>query len=148
MGVRGDAPGAALAALLSGVPLVLDWSGEDAPRTFGRALGAANAVLVPSAYVGTRVRECGVDATVIPESVDRGRIRGIDVPEGSTPEIVWSGRLDDDASLGSLLLALSELRDRGRRATVIGDGPRRGRYERQARDLRVDDRVEFVGALT
>lgn len=78
-------PGAALAARFSGVPLVLDWSGEDVPRTFGRALGAANAVLVPSAYVGTKVRECGVDATVILESVDRGRIRGIE-PAGAAPE--------------------------------------------------------------
>lgn len=146
----GSEPSAVLAARLAGTPLVLDWCGEDAPRLFDRALCAANAVLVPSEHVRTRVRERvrGADATVIPEFVDTGRIEGITAREDSTPGLVWSGRLDDDAHLESLLLALAERRDRRRvTVTVIGDGPSRSRYERQARDLRVDDRTAFVGAL-
>jgi glycosyltransferase involved in cell wall biosynthesis len=47
----------------------------------------------------------------------------------------------------SFLLALAELRDKGWRAVVIGDGPARDDAERAASDLRIDDRVTFLGEL-
>jgi glycosyltransferase involved in cell wall biosynthesis len=71
-------------------------------------------------------------------------IREID-PE-SRGEIVYSRSLDPYANLESLLLGLAELRDYGWQATVMGDGPDRDRYEQHARDLRIDDRVDFIGA--
>jgi glycosyltransferase involved in cell wall biosynthesis len=45
-----------------------------------------------------------------------------------------------------MLLGLAELRGKDWSATVIGDGPERAAYEEQAADLRIDDRIDFVGA--
>jgi glycosyltransferase involved in cell wall biosynthesis len=47
----------------------------------------------------------------------------------------------------SFLLALAELRTQTWRAAVIGDGPLRGTAEQTAADLRIDDRVAFLGDL-
>lgn len=141
----GSDPGAVLAAWLADLPLVVDWCGEETPRWLDRAFDAAAAVVVPSEHVRTKVRERGADAEVFPGSIDVGAIRAA-APTGAS-DVVWSGRLDGTANLESLLLALAELRDRELTVTVIGDGPARGDYERGARDLRIDDRVEFVGAL-
>lgn len=143
----GSEPGAALAARLSGVPLVLEWCIETDSRLSDRAFGAADAVVVPSEHVRTTVRERvpDADATVVPESVDL-RVIGATDPVGEA-DVAWSGRLDGDANLGSLLLALAELRDRAPAAAVIGDGPERARYERQAHDLGLAGRVSFHGDL-
>jgi glycosyltransferase involved in cell wall biosynthesis len=80
---------------------------------------------------------------VIPTGVDLDRIRAVEPEERG--EVIYSRTLDGDADLESLLLALAEFRTRDWDAVVIGDGPERERYERQARDLRIDDRVAFVG---
>lgn len=141
----GSAPGAALAARLSWVPLVLEWCGETRSRLLDRALRSADRVCVPSEHVRTEVRERGTDATVVPGSVDVEAIATTE-PIGSA-EIVWSGRLHDGANLGSFLLALAELGGGGPTAAVIGDGPERGRYERLARDLGIEGRISFHGRL-
>jgi glycosyltransferase involved in cell wall biosynthesis len=58
---------------------------------------------------------------------------------------VYTHRLDESANAESALLALAELRTHDWSAAIIGDGPERDRYERQAIDLRIDDRVQFLG---
>lgn len=150
--------GAKAGAVLARVPLVVDWYGTEDPilgadllseaGRRGRRAGARTpeAVVVPSETVRTRVRELGADdhaVTVIPDSVDFDAIRGASPVE--VADVVYARRLDDDANLESVLLALAELRDRDWSAAVIGDGPRRASYERQAKDLRIDDRVTFAG---
>ncbi|WP_327051322.1 glycosyltransferase [Halomicrococcus gelatinilyticus] len=141
------------ASKLVRAPLVVDW--YDAPlaseasntRTLRMAARAADEIVAPSETVKTRVRELGADGDdvrVIPNSIDVDAIREADVVEGA--DVVYSRRLDEDANLESLLLALAELRDRDWHAVVIGDGPERDGYERQVRDLRIDDRVEFTGS--
>jgi len=146
-------PAAVLAARtgarLARAPLVVDWYGDDPRgRLSRRAARAGDRVVTPSRLVGTWVRELGAseDRTrVVPEMVDLSLVRSTDPAGGA--DIVAARRLDADANLGSLFLALAELRDRDWTATVIGDGPERGSYEKQVADLRIDDRVEFVGAL-
>ena len=141
-------PCVGLAASLSRTPVVLDWSGEPgdgrlAPRTFPSA-----PILVPSRTVHTRARERGVDADrlrILPGFVERDRIEGVDPVDGF--EVVTAARLDGDADVESLLLALRE-RDDGCSAAVIGDGPERGGLERQATDLGLSDRVSFPGTLS
>lgn len=141
----GSDPGAALAARLSGAPLVLEWCGEGSPRLLDRALGAADRVCVPSEYVRTKARERGADATVVPEGIPVEAIERAET--AGSAALVWAGRLDEHAGLDGLLLALAEFRNREWRTLVIGEGPHRGRYERMARDLRIDHRVDFVGSL-
>jgi len=142
---------ASLGATLSRCPLVAEWYGEDeltagSERARRWALTRPDAVVTPSRTVKTWARGAGADGddvTVIPDAVDFDRIRA--TPPGEGGSVVYARRLDEGANLESVLLALAELRDRDWTATVIGDGPEREAYEQQARDLRIDDRITFVG---
>jgi len=144
--------GAHLGATISGAGFLLDYY-EPPARTGAvggwfrrRALSSAGAVVTPSETVETAVRELGVaddHVRVIPTGIDIGAIRDIEPSSGG--DIVFSRRLDEGANLETLLLALAEFREYDWTATIIGDGPRKRAYERQASDLRIDDRVEFVG---
>ncbi|WP_129114927.1 glycosyltransferase [Halegenticoccus tardaugens] len=142
---------AGAAGRLLRTPLVVDWwrdVANDPSRGYRRAARSADAVVAPSETVKTRVREHGAsegDVRVIPESIDLSLVR--DVPVDNRADVVYARDLDEDANVESFLLALAELRDRDWRATVVGDGSERDRAERTARDLRIDDRVEFLGDL-
>jgi glycosyltransferase involved in cell wall biosynthesis len=81
---------------------------------------------------------------VIPEPIEMNVIRS--VAPADELDVVYAHDLDGTSNAESFLLGLAELRDRDWSATVIGDGPQRRSYERQAADLRIDDRVTFAGA--
>lgn len=155
--VLGDPPGSVVGAhwarLLSRTPLVVDWYDPPQPAGFLRNYGYRYAVrapargVSPSEFVRTKVREWGADGNdicVIPTGIEMADIREIP-PDDSGGDIVYSRRLDDDANLETLLLALAEFREYDWRATIVGDGPERAAFERQSRDLRIDGNVEFVG---
>ncbi|WP_135851569.1 glycosyltransferase family 4 protein [Halorussus salinus] len=151
----GDDPTHVLAAKAASVflraPLVVDWyespqAGDADDPIWRLAATTPELVLVPSETVRTRVRELGADGEavrVVPNGIDVDAIRAAEPRE--VADIVYSRRLDADANLESLLLALAELRDHNWSALVIGDGPERDVYERQVRDLRIEDRVSFAG---
>lgn len=148
----GHATTARTAARLLRAPVVLDWWERDpdrgADRQYRRAARAADRVVAPSETVRTAVREHGAsaaDAAVIPESVDVDLVRRAGVDDRF--DAVWARDLDGGANVGEFLLALAELRDREWTAAVVGDGPARAAAERTARDLRIDDRVSFLGDL-
>lgn len=148
-------PGGAVAAELAGrllrVPVVVDWWDDrpsDAASRYRLAARGADAVLTPARTVRTRVWEHGApeDAvTVVPESVDFDAVR--DAPVDDRFDLVYSRRLDRHANVETFLLGLAELRGRDWNAAVIGDGPERAAAERTASDLRIDDRVTFLGDL-
>lgn len=143
---------ATLANQVLRVPLLVDWydvpSATDIQQYFRRkAVRTPDLVITPSQLIQTKVTELGRDEhdlEVIPNGIDMDLIRETE-PE-SLGEIVYSRTLDPYANLESLLLGLAELRDYGWQATVIGDGSDRDRYEQHARDLRIDDRVSFIGS--
>ena len=100
----------------------------------------------PTQTTKTRVREHGAtDATVdvVPERIDVDRIT--DAPIDDRFDAVYSRRLDRHAGAETFLLALAERRRDDWTAAVIGDGPQRDRLETAAADLRIDDRVAFLG---
>lgn len=134
-------------ASLAGAPLIVDWYGEDSLESrLGPPLQSPDRILTPSRLVQTMARELGApeDRTrVIPDSIDMDLVRNTE-PRGDF-DIVYARRLDEDANLESLLLALAELRRRQWSAAVVGEGPKRADYETQAADLRLDDRVTFLG---
>jgi glycosyltransferase involved in cell wall biosynthesis len=144
--------GAGIARRLAGAPLVVAWYDGDprtgwAEHTRDLAARTPDRVLVPSHLIETAVLERGRSAEgtrVVPDSVDMDAIRETE-PESSA-DIVYSRRLDEDANVESLFLALAELRDVDWSLAVVGDGPERRTYERQAGDFRIDDRVTFLGA--
>ena len=146
----GHAVAAKRACRLLRVPLVVDWwedAGDDWVG-YKRAARAASRVLVPSELVRTQVREHGAPEErieTVPESIDVGLVR--DAPVDRRADIVYANDLDEGCNVESFLLALAELRTQTWRAAVIGDGPLRGTAEQTAADLRIDDRVAFLGDL-
>lgn len=139
------------AARVLRVPVVVDWFDDypgDSRRTYARVVTQADAITTPSETVRTRVREHGAgDETVrvVPESIDMDFVR--ETPVRGDHDVVYARDLDEAANVETLLLALAELRDHEWSAAVVGDGPERDVVEAAARDLRIDDRVEFTGAL-
>ncbi|MGM0606011.1 MAG: glycosyltransferase family 4 protein [Halobacteriota archaeon] len=133
------------------VPVVVDWWSDvdgDRVTSYRTVARGADRIVVPSRMVETMVREHGATPDsihVIPEGVDMDRIRA--TPATTGVDMVYSRRLDEHANVETFLLALAELRDRDWNAVVIGDGPARPDVERTASDLRIDDRVQFVGEL-
>lgn len=92
----------------------------------------------PALWEKVSVVRCGVE---IPETVAR--------PAGSPPlRAVCVGRLSAEKGHHGLLAALAQLRGLAPdvRVTLIGDGPLRGELESRARELGLDDSVEFAGA--
>lgn len=143
---------AGLASSILRVPLLVEWY-DTTPGTGWRkhaqslAVRTPDLVIAPSRLVETGIRELGrtpggID--VIPTPIDMEQIR--DAPPESFGDIVYSRPLDADANLESLLLALAELRELDWQAVIIGDGPDRARYEEHAADLRIENRVRFVGS--
>ena len=138
---------ASAGAKLARAPLVVEWYGDHEASVSTGALRGPARFVTPSELVQTRLWEAGGPTdrtTVIPESIDMELVR--DVEPAAEVDVVYAHPLDDSANIGSLFLGLAELRQQGWSATVVGDGPERETYEREAADLRIDDRVTFVGA--
>ncbi len=137
---------------LARAPLFVEWYGEDDlidSRATRLAVGRPDRIITPSELVATWVRELGGDGdriSVIPTHIDLEQIR--ETQPAEPVDIVYARRLDSEANLESLLLALAELRDREWTTTILGDGPERETYEGLARDLRIDDRITFTGLAT
>jgi phosphatidylinositol alpha-mannosyltransferase len=89
---------------------------------------------------------------IIPNGVDTDLYRplgpGEERPPGP-PRILFMGRFDPRNGLDTLLEATRILVDEGREfvVQVVGDGPMRPVYHRQARSLGVWDRIEWLGLL-
>ena len=145
-------PAASVAGRLRRTPVVGEWwaRSDDETPSWQRhwAARSPDRVLVPSRTIGTTARENGVDddaVEVVPDSIDMAGVRSASVDPRA--DLVYARSLDDHANVEEFLLALAELRDREWRAAIIGDGPARPEAERTARDLRIADRIEFLGAL-
>ena len=89
---------------------------------------------------------------VIPNGVDTQLYRPLGPGEArppGPPRILFVGRFDPRNGLDTLLEAARILQDEGREfvVQVVGDGPMRHVYHRQAKRLGVWDRVEWLGLL-
>ncbi len=60
-------------------------------------------------------------------------------------EIICIGRLSQEKGHGLLLRAMSLMRNREARLTLLGEGPRRSHLEEQVRHLGIAERVRFAG---
>jgi glycosyltransferase involved in cell wall biosynthesis len=142
---------ASIGGTLARTSLALEWFGDEKldedSRLARMAIREPQMVITPSEMIRTEVRELGAgeDSTrIVPESIDFPLVESVDPSE--EVDVAYAHPLDESANIESLFLGLAELRDRDWTATIIGDGPQREAYERQAADLRIDDRVQFVGA--
>jgi glycosyltransferase involved in cell wall biosynthesis len=86
---------------------------------------------------------------VIHPGVDSEMIAGI-APRGEPSDLVFVGRLVEDAHVENLLRAveiLDRVHGRASKTIVVGDGPMRTRLMRLAARLGVSDRVAFAGLV-
>ncbi|WP_276271036.1 glycosyltransferase [Haloarcula litorea] len=147
-------PSAVLAAnvgaTLARAPLVVEWYGDESlpdSRAADWSLRAPDAFVAPSELVEATLWEAGASedrTSVVPDSIEMDRVR--ETEPADEVDVVYAHPLDESANVESLFLGLAELRQKDWSATIIGDGPERDAYEQEAADLRIDDRVAFVGA--
>ena len=132
------------------IPMVVDWwgVGDDAESDCRSVATNADRIVVPSQTAETVVREYGALETsisLIPEGLDFSLLES--APVNGEFDLVYSRHLDEHANVETFLLALAELRDREWSAAIIGEGDAAADIERTARDLRIRDRVSFLGEL-
>jgi len=155
---------AAVARVVGGVPLALtnhglysqtapEWVFDAYLRSVGRwTFDAADVVFCYTEVDRRRLRERGVSVpiAVVHNGIDTDRF----TPDGETyagvvgdPAVLFVGRLVEGKRPGDAIAALERLGERrpGARLTVCGDGPLRGRLEREARERGVGDAVRFLG---
>lgn len=107
----------------------------------------SDAIIAASAETGTSLRaQLGesVPVVVAPNGVDVAAIRAAQ-PDARATDIVAVGRLIEHKRIDMLLDAVAVLAAEGRTVTcrIVGDGPEAGALAAQARELGIDDRVEF-----
>jgi glycosyltransferase involved in cell wall biosynthesis len=83
---------------------------------------------------------------VLPLTVEVGSEDEEPRRDGSGPlRVGYVGRLASEKGVDTLLEAVSLLDDVDVRTVIAGDGPDREALERRARELRIDDRLEWTG---
>jgi phosphatidylinositol alpha-mannosyltransferase len=92
------------------------------------------------------------DFEIIPNGIDSALYRPLEPPGArppGPPRILFVGRFDPRNGLDVMLDAARILAGEGRDFVlqVVGDGPMRPVYHRQARTLGLEDRVEWLGLL-
>lgn len=153
-----------LAAAL-GVPLVTTLHGHEMSRTRARLLASGRLSWMRYALLRRRLIERGGLFLAVSEAVrDRAlaagypaeRVithpNGVDTgffrPSGAPPEpglILHVGRLVEKKGTAALLDAVATTE--GARLVIVGDGPLRPSLERRARNLGIETKVRFTGAL-
>src|SRR6266566_959112 len=138
---------------LTRVPYVVTAHGADAymlrTRTalrLKRAVLRGAAATVPvSAAIGTELAKLGPVSPPVPMGVDIARIAGEVGPR--KPErgrVLFVGRLVEKKGVDVLLRAAARVP--AAFVAIVGDGPSRRALEALAAELRITDRVEFLGA--
>jgi phosphatidylinositol alpha-mannosyltransferase len=130
--------------------------GHWAYRTFFRYVTATLArldrrIAVSEACVQALSRYFPGPYDIIPNGIDCDLFHPVE-PGGrpaGPPRILFVGRFDPRNALGDMLDAAAWLRDHGYdfALQVLGDGPTRAVYERQARRLGLWDRIEWHGLV-
>ena len=67
--------------------------------------------------------------------------------DGEALTLLWAGRMERRKALPLALEALAQVRELQVRLMVAGEGEMREQWQRQAKSLRIDDRVEFLGKV-
>jgi glycosyltransferase involved in cell wall biosynthesis len=133
-------------------PLVLSFHGSDlmSPSAFLkkmaiRAAKSASAVIVHSRDMEERARTVAENSRIhlIPHGVDTETV--VPGQPANPPEIVFVGRLAPEKGPDILLRAYAHLLKPDARLVFVGSGPMMKDLLAEAAELRVQDRVDFVG---
>lgn len=116
---------------------------------------SADTVTVISSVLKSRAKRFGKDATLIPNGI---RLDLINHALSHRPKIdgriLFVGRLEKMKGVDTLLTAFAQISDIRSQMSVmphlriVGDGSQRGQLEKLAQELKITDRITFVGRLT
>jgi glycosyltransferase involved in cell wall biosynthesis len=95
-------------------------------------------LMIPNGIDTERYRPCAETRAAL--------ARQLAIPEGSKV-LVWASRLHKQKGAHLALSAFAEVPSSKLSFVMIGDGPERGNLERQARELKIADRVRFIGQV-
>mgnify|MGYP006276731091 CR=1 FL=1 len=112
-------------------------------------LRLADTVIPISEYIASDIRDIGRTRglEVVENGVDFDRLQEIPKADANW-DVIYVGRLSEHKNVDLLLEAVdivSERLDSNLSCCIIGDGPEGERLEAYARELGVDDNVEFLG---
>jgi glycosyltransferase involved in cell wall biosynthesis len=84
---------------------------------------------------------------ILPHAIDVERFRSTTSPQDRSLDLLYVGRLLKAKRVDQLLRVLEQVRERipAARLAIVGEGPERERLEAQARELGIEDCVEFAG---
>lgn len=104
-----------------------------------------------SGITADRLAEIGPDRDsieVVPNGINIDQIQSTPLPRETSFDVLFAGRLIADKNVSLLLEAFDTIAD-DHDATlgIIGEGPELDRLEKQARELKHSDRIEFLGFL-
>lgn len=145
------------ASLLSGVPYALSAHAKDIWLTpeaeLARKVQDASVVLTCTEHAHTQLAGLAAGRTpvhLIHHGVELGDRTRSTRPAGATPRVLAVGRLVEKKGHETLLLAVRLLCDRGLEFSVriVGEGPEWPRLQRLVHELRLGDRVVFLGPLS
>ncbi|HKJ03392.1 MAG TPA: glycosyltransferase [Longimicrobiales bacterium] len=109
---------------------------QDMERYYAETVGISTKKL--------RVLPNGIDAQRFRPSADRPALRrALGLPEGLL--VATAGRFFPEKDYATLLRGAALSRVPGLRVVMVGDGPLRDDLERLARELGIEDRVDFLG---
>ena len=135
-----------IAAALAGVPHVLREANSaaayrDVKSRLRRLVGKRAAAIVANSAEGAAYWG---NARVIPNAVPFDAIAA--TAPGPHVDVLYVGRLESQKNVDVVLRAFAAVAaDRDLRLMICGQGPEQERLETLARELRIDDRVDFAG---
>ena len=103
--------------------------------------------LAPSRFVRDRLVEQGFDAgkiTVLPLFAPQ-EFFSRQQADGQGGHVLSFGRLDESKDFDDLIRAFAELKIRGLKLKIAGEGPDRGRLEKLIKSLRLEWQIELMG---
>ena len=135
--------------------VVVNYRGGDAARFLARSgalvaptIARADAIAVPSRFLGEVFARHGVASVVLPNIIDRARFHAMQRPQASA-NILVARHLEPIYDIGTAIRAFAiVVRERPHaRLTIAGDGPERQRMIALAAQLGVADCVTFAGQV-
>jgi glycosyltransferase involved in cell wall biosynthesis len=142
---------AALTARLLGLPHGFSVHARDTRKVASAELGAraaaAACVIACNPDAAAEIRRAGADADVLPHGVDLARFRPLARRAGRPLALLAVGRLVEKKGFHVLIDAAARLRAPFR-LRIVGEGPERGRLQRDLDRHGARTRIELVGAMT